>query len=123
VADYGTSRAGLERVGWDEAGALVDDISATLGSLSADPVHDIGSLAASGLQMMKRDVQRRAALIPRSTDRYTITAFGQPGTTRQKLANVCYKVLANYIGTADALFASTRTHLTVDLMGKWVRLA
>jgi hypothetical protein len=136
VATFGMDSVGAEQIAEDVADDVatfaisgLETAAATAERASIDPVADAGAgagvglrAAALALRVARQATIRAAEALPRSTDAFVITVWGQPGSTRQALANVAYTVLFNYISAADSFWSSTSVRLTADLMGKWVRL-
>ncbi len=81
----------------------------------------LGTIIGSAIGGFSSGAQK-TGLVPQSWDHLVITASGQPGSKRQDLAGLCYKVLKAIIEKSDESMANESVVLTQDYMGKWCRL-
>lgn len=122
MAIYGMSSRGAEATAWDATMATFDLAAHGAELASFDPVKDAGAAVGFGLRTAKLALQTSLNMLPRSWDRFIYTATGQPGSNRQSLVGLLYKMLATDLGAADSFFSGTDAVLEVDRMGKWARL-
>lgn len=62
------------------------------------------------------------AIMPTGTDRFVITAVGNPTSNRWDLTCVCYAALTMILGDFDSTLTGQEVYLTQDYRGKWCRL-
>ncbi len=122
VYSSGVSRPGEEHHARETANILFDLGYDVLRGTSMDPVNSEANAIAAGNRAVRRAIDLSMDVLPRSTDHFVITATGQPGSSRNALAGLCYKVWFNYFDNVDWFWSGTTMSLTVDMMGKWARL-
>jgi hypothetical protein len=62
------------------------------------------------------------AIMPTGTDRFIITATGNPTSNRWDLTGICYAALAGILQDFNSTLTGQEVYLTQDYRGKWVRL-
>lgn len=126
-----TRRTGISRPRTDEDIRYWGQEGPSIAGNYATAIGDIFSLKTyvnPGEAISRQFTQGLALMVshlPRVNDEIVITVYGQPGSNRQALAKLCYKVLVNAGELNEA--AGFGAHgviadLQQDLLGKWVRL-